>query len=157
MAIITKSIDDQDEINYVWENGARGFLAQRQIPGCFNENSLYVNGTKGDATLTRGSRITDLATGKRWKYDGEDPNMYQVEHDEFFASIRSGKPINDGDRMIQSTLMAIMGRMAGYSGQKITWDQALASEEKLVPEFTKGWDSPVEFRRIPVPGTFEQV
>ena len=150
-------IYDHVEINYEWENGARGYLAQRQIPGCFNENSLYVHGTKGDATLTRGSRMTDLASGEKWRYDGDDPNMYQVEHNEFFESIRKGEYINDGDRMIQSTLMAIMGRMAGYSGQKITWDKALASKENLTPDMSKGWDSPVEFRKVPIPGSFEQL
>ena len=51
--------------------------------------------------------------------------MYQTEHDEFFASIRAGKPINDGTRMAHTTLMAIMGRMAAYTGQEITWEQAL--------------------------------
>ena len=62
-----------------------------------------------------------------WRYNGPRPNMYQVEHDELFASIRSGKPINDGVRMTHSTLAGIMGRMAAYTGQEITWDMALNS------------------------------
>ena len=60
--------------------------------------------------------------------------MYQNEHDELFASIRSGKPINDGEWMAHSTLMGIMGRMAAYTGQEITWEQAMNSQEKLVPD-----------------------
>ena len=80
--------------------------------------------------------------------------MYQTEHNEFFASIRSGNHINDGDRMVNSTLMAIMGRTAGYTGQQITWEEATTSNDKLVPEFTDGWDSPVEFRPVPRPGQF---
>ena len=48
--------------------------------------------------------------------------MYQTEHDELFASIRSGKPINNGEYMAKSTLLAIMGRMAAYTGQLITWE-----------------------------------
>ena len=57
--------------------------------------------------------------------------MYQTEHDELFASIRSGKPINDGVRMANTTLMAMLGRMATYTGQEISWEQALNSQERL--------------------------
>jgi myo-inositol 2-dehydrogenase / D-chiro-inositol 1-dehydrogenase len=60
--------------------------------------------------------------------------MYQAEHDAFFASIRQNKPINDGHRMATSTMLAIMGRMAAYTGQQITWDQAMNSQERLFPE-----------------------
>lgn len=145
-------IYDHVEINYVWGNGARAFLAQRQIPRCYSQNSLYIMGTKGNADLTRGSNITDLNNETVWKYEGENNDMYQTEHDEFFASIRSGDHINDGDRMVNSTLMAIMGRSAGYTGQQMTWEEALTSDEKLVPDFTDGWNSPVTFRDVPRPG-----
>ena len=60
--------------------------------------------------------------------------MYQTEHDELFASIRSGKPINNGEYMAKSTLLAIMGRMAAYTGQEITWEMVLKSKENLSPE-----------------------
>ena len=70
--------------------------------------------------------------------------MYQNEHNELFASIRSGKPIHDGDWMTKSTLMAIMGRLATYTGQVITWDQALHSKEDLTPPR-------YEFGPLPVP------
>ena len=59
--------------------------------------------------------------------------MYQVEHDELFAAIRCGKRIDNSQYMAHSTMMAIMGRMAAYTGQRITWDQALASKEDLTP------------------------
>lgn len=146
-------IYDHIEVNYVWASDARGFLAQRQIPGCYNENLLTVLGTKGTAKVTpRGSEISNLSGETVWRYDGPRNNMYQTEHDEFFASIRSGKHINDGDRMAKSTLMGIMGRMAGYTGQQISWQQAMDSKENLTPTIDKGWDSKTEFRSIPIPG-----
>jgi hypothetical protein len=77
--------------------------------------------------------------------------MYQTEHDELFASIRSGEPINDGRWMSHSCLMAIMGRMAAYTGQEITWDQALHSEEKLVPD-QLDWNMKLETPPIALPG-----
>ena len=51
-----------------------------------------------------------------------------------FASIRKGKPINNGERMATSTLLGIMGRMAAYTGQEVTWEQAMNSQEKIFPE-----------------------
>ena len=60
--------------------------------------------------------------------------MYQVEHDELFAGIRKGEPLNNGEYMAKSTLLAIMGRMATYTGQEITWDQAMNSSQDLSPE-----------------------
>jgi len=56
-----------------------------------------------------------------------------AEHDALFASIRNGKPINNGEYGARSTLMTIMGRMAGYTGQVITWDMAMNSKEDLSP------------------------
>jgi myo-inositol 2-dehydrogenase / D-chiro-inositol 1-dehydrogenase len=77
--------------------------------------------------------------------------MYQNEHNELFASIRSGKPINDGVRMAHSTLLAIMGRMAAYSGQEITWEQALNSPENLTPA-NPTWSTPVAVPPVAMPG-----
>jgi hypothetical protein len=77
--------------------------------------------------------------------------MYQNEHDELFASIRSGKPINDGQWMTQSTLMGLMGRMAAYTGAEITWEQALNSQEKLVPD-QLDWKMSLEIAPMAVPG-----
>jgi hypothetical protein len=76
--------------------------------------------------------------------------MYQVEHNELFASIRAGKPIDNTKYMCQSTMMAIMGRMATYTGQRIEWDKALASNEDLSPAKYE-WGK-VAFPAVPKPG-----
>jgi hypothetical protein len=75
----------------------------------------------------------EIKGATKWRYRGEKPNMYQVEHNELFAGIRSGKPINNSEYMARSTMLAIMGRMATYTGQTITWDQAINSKEDLTP------------------------
>jgi hypothetical protein len=77
--------------------------------------------------------------------------MYQVEHNELFASIRNGKPINDGEWMAQSTLMGIMGRMAAYTGQEVSWEQAMNSQEKLVPD-NPDWKMKLDFAPMAMPG-----
>ncbi len=149
------NIFDHIEVNYEWDGGVRGFMAQRQISGCHNENSLYVHGTKGTATIRGGGDSgVSIDGANAWKYDGpKSRDMYQVEHDEFFDSIRTGQPINDGDRMLTSTLTGIMGRMAGYTGKQISWDMALNSKEILVPEITDGWDTKFEVAPMAQPGT----
>jgi hypothetical protein len=78
--------------------------------------------------------------------------MYQHEHDVLFASIRQQKPINDGERMATSTLLALMGRMAGYTGQQVTWEQAMNSQERLFPEKLE-WDMSLPVRPMARPGT----
>ena len=77
--------------------------------------------------------------------------MHQVEHEVFLASIRAGKPINDGPRMGRTTLMTLMGRMAAYTGQEITWDQALNSRESLVPD-ELDWNTKIDLTPQPRPG-----
>ena len=143
------NIYDHIEVNFVWEDGTHGFLAQRQIPGCHNENFLTVFGTKGTAHIN--ARGVSITGENAWRYSGEKPDMYQVEHNELFASIRARKPINDGDRMAQSTLMGIMGRDAGYTGQQVTWEMIRESKRVLVPEIT-GWNSKVEPEPMALPG-----
>ena len=126
------NIFDHFEVNYVYPNGVRAFLASRQIENCYNENSDYIMGTKGACTIGRGPnpRITGE---KSWTYQGVKNDMYQAEHDALFASIRQGKPINNGQRLATSTILAIMGRMAAYTGQQVTWEEALNSQESLFP------------------------
>jgi hypothetical protein len=77
--------------------------------------------------------------------------MYQAEHDELFASIRSGKPLNNGEYMAKSTLLAIMGRMAAYTGQAITWEQAMKSKEDLSPP-KYDWDVKLPVPAVAIPG-----
>lgn len=127
------NIYDHFEVNYIYPNGVRAFLANRQIDGCYNENSDYVLGTEGTCIIGRGP-VPRIEGQKNWTWQGEKYDMYQREHDILFAAIRKNQPVNDGKRMATSTLLAMMGRMAAYTGQEITWDQALNSQEHLFPE-----------------------
>ncbi len=145
------NIYDHIEVNYEWENGVRGFMSQRQIPGCHNENNLTVMGTKGTALIRPGKDGVKITGTTPWVYEGPAPSMYQVEHDQFFDSIRTGKHINNGDRMATSTLAGIMGRMAGYTGKQVTWEMAEQSKQVLVPEIT-GWDTKIDLPPLARPG-----
>ncbi|HUQ95345.1 MAG TPA: Gfo/Idh/MocA family oxidoreductase [Bryobacteraceae bacterium] len=144
------NIFDHFEVNYLYPNNVRAFLGCRQMEGCHNENSDYILGSKGAAMIGRGP--TPRITGqKEWSYSGERNDMYQAEHDALFASIRRGQPLNDGEWMATSTMLAIMGRMAAYTGQQITWEQALNSQEILFPK-KLDWDMALSVPPVARPG-----
>ncbi len=149
------NIFDHFEVVYDYASGARGFVFARQQAGCANDNSATFYGTKGTAyELGFGptpNHIKDLNGETTWRFRGERPDMYVQEHKEFFASLRSGQPINNGDRMCTSTMVGIMGRMAAYTGQSISYEEALNSQEKLVPDELT-WDSPAPEVKVAMPG-----
>ncbi len=146
-------IFDHHSVVYEYANGVKLFSSCRQQDGCANDVSDHIWGTKGVCHINTG-RPTDGGFsvkphgGKTWAYRSpggvKEDGMYQNEHNELIASIRSGTPINNGDYMTKSTLMAIMGRMATYTGQVITWDMALNSKEDLSP-------AKYEFGDLPTP------
>jgi myo-inositol 2-dehydrogenase / D-chiro-inositol 1-dehydrogenase len=144
------NIFDHFEVNYLWEDGFRAQVANRQIEGCYNENADYIMGTKGTAIIGRGPN--PRITGENpWAYSGAKYDMYQREHDLLFQAIRKGEVLNDGDRMCTSTMLGIMGRMAAYTGQQITWEMAMNSQERLVPE-NLTWDMKHEVPPVALPG-----
>ncbi|MFQ5655348.1 MAG: Gfo/Idh/MocA family protein [Planctomycetota bacterium] len=144
-------IYDHFGVTYEFPSGARGFHMCRQIDNCAHDNSDYIMGEKGICDINGWAPRHRITGESPWLYEdeGEENDMYQQEHDELFASIRSGEPINVGEWMAHSTLMAIMGRMAAYTGQTITWEQALASEESLAPATLEWGDLPVPAIAIP--------
>jgi predicted dehydrogenase len=141
------NIYDHHAVCYEWENGVKSFAYTRQMAGCKNNVEDFVMGTKGRAMI-----LAHTITGPdgTWKYDGPKPSMYDEEHRELFAAIRAGKTINNGVYMSYSTMMAIMGRMACYTGQEITWDMAIKSQENLSPEKYEWGD--VKIPTVAMPG-----
>lgn len=127
-------IFDHHAVVYEYANGQKCFSFCRQQSGVANEVSDFLYGTKGVCEVMKHKITGEKPWAYRTRRQDRKGDMYQQEHDELFAAIRSGKPINNGDYMCKSTLMAIMGRMATYTGQVITWDMALNSQENLMPE-----------------------
>ena len=140
---------DHCQVIYEYADGVRGFLGLRCQDGCHNENADYIIGSEGVCTISRSAPT--ITGAKPWTFAGKRTRMHQTEHDEFFASIRAGRPINDGKRMAHTSLMTLMGRMAAYTGQEITWEQALNSKEQLVPG-TLDWKTKIELTPPPQPG-----
>ena len=127
------NIYDHFAIEYEYENGVKGFNFCRQQDGCSSSNTVDVFGTQGNAIINLGRGVHEITGKNKWRYQGEENNMYQTEQDEFFASIRNGNPKNDGEWMANSSMLGILGRMVAYSGQTITWDEAFHSNQVLGP------------------------
>jgi myo-inositol 2-dehydrogenase / D-chiro-inositol 1-dehydrogenase len=150
------NIFDHIDVFYEWADGARATMAQRQIANCYSDNSDYLMGEKGYGVI-KGWAAPMIRAGETWRYRSETKDdMYQNEHNELFAAIRAGKVINDGDWMAKSTLVALMGRMAAYTGQEVTWEQALNSQWRIFPE-NLTWDMKLPVDPMAIPGTTKLV
>lgn len=123
-------IFDHHAVEFEYENGVRLFSYCRQIAGCWSSVSEHAHGTNGFAVIN--DNVIRPKEGKVWRHRGRDSNPYQAEHDDLFASIRSGSPINEGEIGAISTMTAILGRMASYSGKRLRWDEAMASTKALM-------------------------
>ena len=149
---------DQFSIVYEWADGRRAFVNCRQQADCYFENTDWIAGTKGQAFINGWGPtqwIKDPEGKVVWSWaqtgaKGPKPvDMYQQEHNELFKSIRSGGVINDGDWMVNSCMMGVLGRMAAWSGQQVTWEQAINSKESLFPADLKLGDLPMPTERKP--------
>ena len=123
------NIYDHFSVVYEYPSGVRGYHTCRHWAGTDSRVKDYILGAKGSCDVFGSS----IKGPNKWRYRGPNGNMYQTEHDEMFAALRSGKPIQNGLYAARSTLLAIMGRMAAYTGQVITWDMAVNSKENLGP------------------------
>jgi predicted dehydrogenase len=147
------NIYDHFAIEYEYDNGVRAFSFSRQHPGCSNRNSVEIAGTAGNAYINMGTSAHEITGKNKWIYQGEKNNPYQTQHDELFASIRNGKPMNDGELMANSTMAAILGRMVAYGGQTLSWNEAINSNQTLGPAINDyTWDFRFKGPGVAVPG-----
>ena len=142
------NIWDHFSVVYEYPNNVRGYHHCRHWVNTPNQTKDYILGSKGMADVF-GNAITGE---NKWRHRStkNKADMYQVEHDEMFAAIRAGKPINNGEHAANSTLLALMGRTAAYTGLVVTPDMILNSKEDLSPP--KYEFGPLIAPAVPVPG-----
>ena len=137
------NIYDHFYVGYDFPDGSKLLTQHRHIPNCWSHIAQYADGSKGTASV-----IAKMKASVRL-YDREEPlwegkrdqNSYQIEHDKLFAAIRNDRPHNEAVYGAHSTMSAILGRMAAYSGKMISWDDAINSRIKLTAD-GESWDSP---------------
>ena len=143
-------IYDHHTVFYEYPTGVRVYFTCRQQSDTSTMVDEVVLGTKGSAKVLQ----FEIDGETKWKYSGPDKSMarmYDLEHVALFNSIRDGKPINNGDYMANSTMLAIMGRMCTYTGQSLKWEQCINSQERLGPS-EYAWDDNVPAVQVAIPG-----
>jgi predicted dehydrogenase len=142
------NIFDNFAIDFEYDNGVHMLSMCRQIRGCESNVSEALVGTKGtsrpDQYSVNGQRVAIKGRGRT-----VDP--YVQEHTDLIECIRTGKPINELKTVAESTLTAILGREAAYTGKLVTWDQVLHSKEDTMPE-RLSWEMSLPVAPVPVPG-----
>jgi predicted dehydrogenase len=159
-------IFDHHFVEFTYPGGAVISSQCRHQPDTFSRVEEHLSGTYGTIELDQGGKALMKDRNGVLLYDHNsmnDPNPYQQEHDDLFAAIRNGDVIDDTENGAKATLSAIMGRLATYSGQVITWEQAINSQEDIVPD-NLDWDvdPPVLPDEngdypVPVPGVYQPV
>lgn len=129
-------IFDHFSLEYEYANGVRLFSSCRQIPGCWNQVGEHCIGYAGTADV--GAAV--IQGPQTWRFSGSRSSPYQMTQNKLVEAIRNNHELNDAEEAARSTLTAILGRMATYSGKEVTWDQALNSNVDLFPRVVS-WDA----------------
>jgi predicted dehydrogenase len=144
-------IYDHFAVEFEFASGVRFASYARQIEGCANRVAERIVGTKGVAEPSSG-----IITGANPFQIRKSPNPYVQEHTDLINAVRTGKPLNEGKRLAESTLSAICGRMSAYTGRQVEYDWALnESQECLSPEKFELGDLPVA--PVAMPGTTQLI
>jgi len=131
---------DMFSVDYEYEGGVHVHSMCRQIDGCTNNVSEFIQGTKGSWNSAK-MEIVDLAGNVLWKYDGDkekaefkQTNPYVLEHVDLVNHIRANTKINQAEETAISCLTAVMGRQSAYTGAAVTWDEVSNSTVSFLPE-----------------------
>jgi len=140
------NIYDHFAVEFEYPNGVRVASYCRQTEGCADRVEERIIGTKGTAF-----GYGEIKGEKPWTFEGPEPDPYVQEHADLVASIRAGTPLNEGRRIAESTMCAIIGRMSAYTGRAISWDWAMnTSKLDLSPARYEFGPNPVD--PVAVPG-----
>jgi myo-inositol 2-dehydrogenase/D-chiro-inositol 1-dehydrogenase len=146
---VTGNIYDNFSIDYTYPNGVHMYSSCRHLVQTEGNISEQLVGTKGNCDAGRytinGQRVFSR------QQDGAAADPYVQEHTDLIACIRGGKPVNELKQVAESTLTAIMGRTAAYTGKAIKWEDMLKSKLDTFPADLT-WDSKLPIEPVPHPG-----
>ena len=152
-------IFDHFTIDYEYPSGAHLLSMCRQMPGTEGRVAEDLQGTLGACATSQDAKRYVITGKNEWRLPPEQVGVdpYVQEHTDLIASIRAGKPLNELKTVAESTLTAIMGRMSAYTGQSVTWEQALNSQQALVPPSGQLAWGPMPVPPVAEPGKTELV
>ncbi len=134
---------DHFAVEWEYASGGRLFGECDRRPGCWAAVTNHAVGSEGKADFLDGREMYSITGKKPWSMRSERAeNPYQQEHDNFFHAIRHDLPYNEAEYGAKSTLTAIMGRAAAYSGKVVEWDAMMNSQHVLAPDIKSLADAP---------------
>jgi predicted dehydrogenase len=152
-------IYDHFTIDYEYPSGVHVLSMCRQMPGTDGRVAEDVQGTLGTSATSQDAKRYIITGKNEWRLApeqvGTDP--YVQEHIDLIASIRKGQPLNELRQVAESTMTAILGRMSAYTGKTVTWDQAIGSQQALVPPSAQLAWGPMPVAPVAEPGKTELV
>ena len=132
---------DHHAVEFTYANGEKMFSQSRHIRNCWNSVTEHAIGTKGTSVLSSGTIVPYKGKKYRSKEDRNDP--YQTEHDDLFNAVRTNSAYSEAVNGAMSTMTAILGRLATYSGKSLNMADALASKMTIFPKEIS-WDAKME-------------
>jgi predicted dehydrogenase len=140
------NIWDHIYAEFEYANGAKCLSFSGHGPGTGRGDEKIV-GTKGISNCNRS--YSDHSGKRLWQFEGQNVDGMQQEHNDLIASIRAGEPLNEGQRIAESTLTAIGARMSAYTGRSLSWKWLVnASKLDIVPPQEQMKNGPGLFRAI---------
>lgn len=149
---------DMFSVDYEYEGGIHVHSMCRQIDGCDNNVSEFIQGTKGSWNSAK-MEIADLQGKVLWKYDSDkekadfkQTDPYVLEHVDLVNHIRANTAINQAEETAVSCLTAVMGRQSAYTGAAVTWEEISNSTMSFLPEKLEIGPVDMSTYIVPVPG-----
>ena len=153
----TGQIFDHHFVEFTYANGAKMYSQCRHMRGAWGNVSEAVHGTSGTSSCS--GRISGE---NEWRFQGSSPGGHQQEQIDLIAALLTGKRYNEGYYGANSSMTAVMGRMANYTGQLVKWDDLVAKGKTEMPEGDINWYTPAPFEKdengdypIPTPGVYK--
>ena len=150
---------DNFSVDFEFENGIHLHSICRQIDGCSNKVSEFIQGTLGSWSSHNEFVIKDLAGNEVWKYDKkaeeetfEQTDAYVLEHVNWITHIRNGQPITQAEETAIANMAAIMGRESAYTGRTTNWDDLTAANQNYLPATLAMGPMDMSGYTVPVPG-----
>ena len=152
---------DNFSIDFVYDDKVHMNSMCRQINDCSNSVSEYIRGSEGYTNCK--NTIWNAEGNINYEYpypeneDGE-PDLraikspYDQEHIDLVAAIRTGEQIVEAEETARTNLTAIMGRMAAYTGKKVTWEEMMSSDLRIGPKTIEMGPVDMEYM-VPKPGS----
>ena len=134
-------------VTYTYADEVLVDFSSGQFTYGYGDLCMRLYGSEGTVDSHYGGDV--VLRGKNKSWEGEKTNtIYEsgavTNIIKFCDSIRNSTPIDNTEESAHSTMTAILGRMAAYTGEEVTWEQMAASTEQLDPKLDLPADGHLE-------------